>query len=263
MQAEPGLALYKHYMEEILRQKEHILSPEEERLLAMSGDLAMASNNIFTMLNNADIKFPMIKDEAGVEVELTKGRFGSFMESPDRRVRQDAFNALYSSYQKLINTLGTSLAASVKRDIFYARVRKYNSAREASLDQDNVLPVVYDRLIESVHSNLDLMYRYLAIRKRMLGLSELHFYDLYTPLVPEYKLEVPYHEAQETVLKALQPLGDEYVGLLKQGFAGGWIDVYENEGKTSGAYSWGAYDTNPYVLMNYENKLDDMFTLAH
>ncbi len=263
MQSSQDLTVYRHYIDEIMRQKEHILSPAEERLMAMSADLSMASGNIFTMLNNADIKFPVIKDEAGQEVELTKGRFGSFMESPDRRVRQDAFTGLYSSYQNLINTLGASLSSSIKKDIFYARARKYHSALESSLDQDNVPVEVYDRLIESVHKHLDLMYRYMAIRKKLLGLEEMHFYDLYTPLVPEYKMEVPYTQARATVAQALQPLGPEYIARLQEGFNGGWIDVYENEGKTSGAYSWGTYDTNPYVLMNYDNKLDDMFTLAH
>lgn len=263
IQTNPQLAIYQHSIDEILRQKAHILSPAEERLMAMSADLSMASGNIFTMLNNADIKFPVIRDEAGQEVELTKGRYGSFMESPDRRVRQDAFNGLYSSYKSLINTLGASLGSSVKKDIFYARVRKYPSAREASLDQDNVPVEVYDRLIESVHSHMDLMYRYMAIRKKLLGIAELHFYDIYTPLVPEYKMEVTYSKAQEMVVNALRPLGPEYIAHLQEGFTNGWIDVYENEGKTSGAYSWGSYDTNPYVLMNYDNKLDDMFTLAH
>lgn len=263
LQTSDEMAVYKHSIDEILRQKEHILSAGEERLMAMSGDLSLASGNIFTMLNNADIKFPIIKDEAGQEVELTKGRYGSFMESSDRRVRQDAFVGLYSSYKNLINTLGASLGSSVKKDIFYSQARKYPSAREASLDQDNVPVEVYDRLIESVHNHLDLMYRYMAIRKKLLGLTELHFYDIYTPLVPEYKMEVPYAKAQEMVLNALRPLGAEYIARLQEGFTNGWIDVYENEGKTSGAYSWGAYDTNPYVLMNYDNKLDDMFTLAH
>lgn len=257
------LGLYRHSIDEILRQKEHILSQAEERLMAMSADLSLASGSIFTMLNNADIKFPVIKDEKGQDVEITKGRYGSLMESSDRRVRQDAYQGLYSSYRSLINTLGASLSASVKKDIFYARVRKYQSARAASLDQDNVPVEVYDRLIESVHANLDLMYRYMDIRKKVLGLDELHFYDLYTPLVPEYKLEVPYEQARETLLQALQPLGPDYLARMESGFRDGWIDVYENQGKTSGAYSWGAYDTNPYILMNYDNKLDDMFTLAH
>ncbi len=263
MAEDAELAVYRHALEEILRQKEHILSPTEERLLAMTADLSLASSSIFGMLNNADIKFPVIKDETGQEVELTKGRYGSFMESADRRVRREAFEGLYSSYGSLINTLGASLGASVKKDIFYARVRKYNSAREASLDGDNVPVEVYDRLIEAVHGHLDLMYRYMSIRKKVLGLDELHFYDIYTPLVPEYKLETPYEKAQEILLQALQPLGADYISHIKEGLTGGWIDVYENQGKTSGAYSWGTYDTNPYVLMNYDNKLDDMFTLAH
>ncbi|NLN87165.1 MAG: oligoendopeptidase F family protein, partial [Syntrophomonadaceae bacterium] len=249
------LGLYRHSIDEILRQKEHILSQAEERLMAMSADLSLASGSIFTMLNNADIKFPVIKDEKGQDVEITKGRYGSLMESSHRRVRQDAYQGLYSSYRSLINTLGASLSASVKKDIFYARVRKYQSARAASLDQDNVPVEVYDRLIESVHAKLDLMYRYMDIRKKVLELDELHFYDLYTPLVPEYKLEVPYEQARQTLLQALQPLGPDYLARMESGFRDGWIDVYENQGKTSGAYSWGAYDTNPYILMNYDNKL--------
>jgi len=257
------LVLYRHFIDEILRQQDHILSPAEERLMAMSADLSLASGSIFTMLNNADIKFPVIKDESGQEVEITKGRYGSLMESSDRRVRQEAYEGLYSTYRGLINTLGASLSASVKKDIFYARVRKYESARAASLDQDNVPVEVYDRLIESVHNHLDLMYRYMDIRKKILGLDELRFYDLYTPLVPEYKLEVPYEQAKETLVQALQALGPDYLAQMQKGFSDGWIDVYENEGKTSGAYSWGAYDTSPYILMNYDDKLDDMFTLAH
>ncbi|MEA1961370.1 MAG: oligoendopeptidase F [Bacillota bacterium] len=257
------LKVYGHFLDELLRQKEHILSQSEERLLAMAADLSMASGNTFTMLNNADIRFPKIKNEEGESVEVTKGRYGSLMESADRRVRKDAFEALYSSYGGLINTLGATLNASVKKDIFYARVRKYTSARGASLDQDNVSVDVYDKLIESVHASMDHMYRYMKIRKKMLGLDELHMYDIYTPLVPEYKMEVSYEEAKKMVLEALQPLGKEYVSKLEEGMNGGWIDVYENEGKTSGAYSWGTYDTNPYVLMNYDNKLDDVFTLAH
>ncbi len=263
MDENKDLAVYRHSIDEILRQKDHILSPAEERLMAMSADLSLASGSIFTMLNNADIKFPVIKDENGREVEITKGRYGSLMESSNRQVREDAYHGLYSSYRGLINTLGASLGASVKKDIFYAQVRKYESARAASLDQDNVPVEVYDRLIESVHAQMDLMYRYMAIRKKILGIDELHFYDLYTPLVPEYKMEVPYAQAQETLVRALQPLGADYLAQMQNGFSGGWIDVYENEGKTSGAYSWGAYDTSPYILMNYDNKLDDMFTLAH
>ncbi|HWQ75199.1 MAG TPA: oligoendopeptidase F [Syntrophomonas sp.] len=263
IQQNQELAVYRHALEEILRQKEHILSAPEERLMAMTADISMASSSIFNMLNNADIKFPVVKDEDGNEVELTKGRYGSFMESSNRQVREEAFKALYASYQKLINTLGASLGSSVKKDIFYARARKYPSALAASLDGDNVAAEVYDRLIEAVHHHMEPMYKYMKLRKRQLGLDELHMYDIYTPLVQDYKVNIAYEEAQQTMLKALQPLGDEYIEQVKKGLNEGWIDVFENEGKTSGAYSWGTYDTQPYILMNYDNKLDDMFTLAH
>ncbi len=257
------LKIYEHYFDELMRQKPHILSEKEERLLAMAADLSMASGNIFSMLNNADIKFALIKDEEGKELELTKGRYGRFMESSDRRVRKEAFEALYASYSKLKNTLAATLSSSVRKDIFYARARNYPSALEAALDGDNVSPKVYERLIDSVHNNIDLMYKYIEIRKKILGLAELHMYDIYTPLVKEYRMEIPYEKAKEIVVEALEPLGEEYVSVLQQGLAGGWIDVYENEGKTSGAYSWGCYESHPYVLLNYDNKLDDLFTLAH
>lgn len=257
------LQLYSRLLDELMRQKEHILSPEEERILAMSADLSLAAKNIFGMLNNADIKFPVIQDEEGKAVELTKGRYGSFMESNERRVRKEAFAALYGSYGKVKNTLAMSLASNVKNDIFYSRVRKYPSALEASLDQDNISPEVYERLVETLHNNMEAMYRYLRLRKKALGLDELHMYDIYAPLVKEFKSKVSYEDSQEMVLKALQPLGDEYLAILRGGLKGGWIDVYENEGKTSGAYSWGCYDSHPYVLMNYDDKLDDVFTLAH
>ncbi len=262
-QQKEELKQYRHFMEELWRQQEHILSPEEERLLAMSADLSSAPGNIFNMFNNADIKFPSIKDEAGQELELTKGRYGRYMESGDRRVRQEAFTALYSTYGKFKNTLASTLASSVKRDIFYARARKYPSALEAALDQDNISPEVYEQLIDTVHGKLDYMYRYMKLRKKMLSLEELHMYDLYTPLVSDYRVQVPYQQAQQKVLAGLKPLGNEYLTWLKEGMESSWIDVYENEGKTSGAYSWGTFDTHPYVLMNYDNKLNDVFTLAH
>ena len=262
-ETEPELAVYAHYFDELFRQKEHILSEKEERLLAMSADLSSASNNIFTMLNNADIKFPHIRDENGQEVELTKGRYGRFMESRDRRVRQEAYEGLYSTYKGLSNTLAATLSSSVKRDIFYARARNYPSALHAALDQDNVPVDVYDQLIKSVHGHLDSMYRYMKIRKKMLQVDPLYMYDIYVPLVREFDMKVPYEEAKEITLQGLKPLGDEYLSVLRQGYERRWIDVYENQGKTSGAYSWGTYNTHPYVLMNYDDKLDDLFTLAH
>jgi oligoendopeptidase F len=263
MEEVADLKLYRHMFDEIMRQKEHVLSKPEEKILALSADLALAAGNIFTMLNNADIKFGLIHDENGQEVELTKGRYGRFMESHDRRVREEAFHTLYSAYGRLENTLAASLSASVKKDVFYARVRNYPSARHASLKQDNVEVEVYDQLIESVHEHMDDMYRYLRLRRQILNLDELHMYDIYVPLVKEYQVKIPYEKAQEQVLEALQPLGEEYLDILKAGLSGGWIDVYENQGKTSGAYSWGCYDSHPYVLLNYDSKLDDVFTLAH
>jgi len=263
MQESADLEIYEHFFAELMRQKKHILSQAEERLLAMSADLSTASHNIFTMLNNADIKFPIITDENGNQVELTKGNYGRFMESSDRRVRKEAFKGLYSTYGKMKNTLSATLSAAIKKDIFYSKCRKYSSALEASLDQDNVTVNVYDNLINTVHNNLSYIYDYMKLRKRLLELDELHMYDIYTPVVKEYRMEVPYEEAKQMVLKGLQPLGEEYLSILQKGMNDRWIDVYENEGKTSGAYSWGTYDTHPYVLMNYDNKLDDVFTLAH
>lgn len=263
MEENSNLQMYRHMFDELERQKAHVLSEPEEKILAETADLALAAGNIFTMLNNADIKFGRIRDEEGNEVELTKGRYGRFMESHDRRVRQDAFAGLYNAYSQLENTLATSLASSVKKDVFYSRTRKYETARHASLDQDNVTVDVYDRLIESVHNHLDDIYRYLSLRRKMLGLDELHMYDIYVPLVQEVKLDIPYEKAREQVLEAMAPLGDEYLKVLSAGMSSGWIDVFENQGKTSGAYSWGCYDSHPYVLLNYDNKLDDVFTLAH
>ncbi|MCR6545606.1 oligoendopeptidase F [Dehalobacterium formicoaceticum] len=260
---EPGLSLYQFYLEEILRMKEHTLSPREEEIIAMSGELGAGPKNIFSMLNNADIKFPEITDEEGDRVAITHGNYIKFMESEERQVRMDAFKGLYDTYGKQKNTLGALLNASVKKDIFYARVHKYGSALEASLYDDNIPVRVYDNLIKTVRSHLGLFYRYVALRKRLLGLPELHMYDIYAPLVKEMKSKIPYEEAVTMVEKGLAPLGEIYLTDLKQGIRNGWVDVMENEGKTSGAYSWGAYGTHPYVLMNYQNNLDNVFTLAH
>ena len=263
LQAEPGLKLYQHYLDEILRMKEHILPAEQEQLLAKAGELAQAPDTIFGMLNNADIKFPIIKNEEDEEVELTKGRYIQFMESSNRRVRQEAFNALYNTYKGLKNTYAATLNANVKKNIFFANVRKYPSALEASLFEDNVSAEVYNQLISTIHKNIDLMHRYVAIRKKLLGLTELHMYDLYTPIVKETKIKVTYDKAKQQVLEGLAPLGEEYGALLQKAYTSRWIDVYENEGKTSGAYSWGSYGTSPYILLNYQDNVKDMFTLAH
>lgn len=257
------LSLYLFMIEESLRQKEHILSEKEEQILAMSAEIADTSGDVFTMFNNADIKFPYIKNEEGEEVEVTKGRYVAFLESKDRRVRKDAFEAVYSSYKKMKNTLATSLTGNVKKNRFYSMVRKYPSALVSSLDNDNISVNVYDNLIETVNKNLPLLDRYLKLRKKALKLEELHMYDLYVPMVEEFDKKIPYEEAKTLVQEGLKPLGEEYTGYLQKGMNSGWIDVYENEGKTSGAYAWGSFKTHPYVLLNYQETINDVFTLAH
>jgi len=257
------LQLYRHFINDILRQKKHTLSEREEEILALSSEIAQTSRDVFTMFNNADIKFPNIRDENGEEVELTKGRYIRFLESKDRRVRKDAFHSLYSTYKKFENTLAASLIGNIKKNRFYSSVRKYGSCLEASLDSDNISVDVYDNLIETVNKNLPLLHRYLRLRRKALKLDELHMYDLYVPIVAEPKEDIPYEEALKMVEKGLQPLGNQYIGYLKKGFESGWIDVYESQGKTGGAYSWGAYKTHPYVLLNYQNTINDVFTLAH
>lgn len=257
------LAFYKKYIDEIVRSKPHILNASEEQILAMSGDMAKAPGSIFSMLNNADIKFPIIKDEGGNEVELTKGRFIQLMESTDREVRRDAFDALYSTYKKQRNTLAALLNSQVKANIFEAKVRKYSSARESYLFPDNVPESVYDNLINSMNENMHLMHRYMKLRKQMLNLDELHMYDIYTTMVKDAKMDINYEEAVETVKKGLAVLGEKYSEDLQKGLTSGWIDVYENEGKRSGAYSWGCYDSHPYVLLNHTDTVNNMFTLAH
>ncbi|HHT64051.1 MAG: oligoendopeptidase F [Bacillota bacterium] len=260
---EPGLALYKFFLEEIMRLKEHTLSAREEEIIAMAGELAEAPKNIFSMLNNADIKFPEILDEDGDQVPITHGNYIKLMESNDRRVRMEAFKGLYHTYGKQKNTLAALLNASVKKDVFYARVHKYGSALEASLYQDNVPVKVYHNLIDTVRSHLHIFYRYVALRKKLLDVPELHMYDIYAPLVKEVKTKISYEDAVKMVEKGLAPLGETYLADLKKGLENHWVDVMENEGKTPGAYSWGAYGTNPYVLLNYQNNLDNVFTLAH
>ncbi|MBM7581220.1 oligoendopeptidase F [Caldicoprobacter guelmensis] len=258
-----GLKVYRQYLDNLLRYKPHVLSPEEEKILAETQIMAQSISDIYTMLNNADLRFPFIRDERGNEVELTHGNFISFMQSANRDVRKAAFSAMYDTYKKYINTFAATMAGSVKKDVFYARIRKYNSSLEASLFDDNVDVSVYDNLIDTVHKRLGALHRYVGIKKRLLGLDEMHMYDLYVPLIQEYDRKFTYEEAVDLVLEGLKPLGDEYLSLLKEGFSSRWIDVYENRGKTSGAYSWGAYGVHPYVLLNFQGNLNDVFTIAH
>ena len=263
LKEEPELEKYRLLIDRIWRRKAHTLSAAEEEILAKTYEMATAPDDIFSMFNDADAKFGTIRDENGKEVELTHGRFGGFMESSDRRVRKEAFEALYQTYDQFQNTLAATYSANVKKAKFYADVRKYPSALAAALAPGNIPTEVYDNLIETVHRFLPAMYRYVALRKRALGVEELHMYDVYVPLVADRTKKIPFAEAKEIVKCGLAPMGEEYVSHLEEGFDHRWIDVYENRGKRSGAYSWGAYGTHPYVLLNYQGKLDDVFTLAH
>lgn len=263
LKEDPKLEKYRLLIDRIWRRKEHTLSAAGEEILAKTYEMATAPDDIFSMFNDADAKFGTIRDENGKEVELTHGRFGGFMESSDRRVRKEAFEALYQTYDQFRNTLAATYSANVKKAKFYADVRKYPSALAAALAPGNIPTEVYDNLIETVHRFLPAMYRYVALRKRALGVEELHMYDVYVPLVADQTKKIPFAEAKEIVKRGLAPMGEEYVSHLEDGFDHRWIDVYENRGKRSGAYSWGAYGTHPYVLLNYQGKLDDVFTLAH
>lgn len=260
---EPGLAGYRRYLEKELWLEKHTLSPEQEKLLAAAGELTAAPDTIYSMLADADLRFPVIRDEQGQEVEITHGRYIPLLESRDRRVRKDAYEGLYSTYKAFSNTIAAAYAASVKGDQFYAQARGYGSALEASL-YPNAIPVaVYDSLVEAVHRHLPALHAYVALRKKALGLDKIHYYDLYTPIAPEAELGVPYERAAQIVQEGLKPLGETYLKDLSQAFTDGWVDVYENQGKTSGAYSWGVYGVHPYVLLNYNQNLDSIYTLAH
>ncbi|KIQ95296.1 Oligoendopeptidase F, plasmid [Anoxybacillus thermarum] len=261
-QYEP-LRLYEHELDEMNRQRPHVLSEKEEAILAQAADVMNASSNTFGALNNADLRFPTIQDENGEEVEVTHGRYIRFLESEDRRVRHDAFKAVYDTYRKYENTFASTLNGAVKRNNFFARVRNYRSAREAALSKNQIPETVYDNLIETIHRYLPLLHRYVQLRKRVLGLDELHMYDLYTPLVKQVDMKVTYEEAKELLLKGLAPLGEQYIAIVKEGFENRWVDVHETRGKRSGAYSSGSYGTNPYILMNWQDNVNNLFTLAH
>lgn len=254
---------YRHFLEDLLRYKPHTLSDKEEMILAESEVMAHSPENIFKMLDNADIRFPSIEDEDGDLVELTHGNYIKYISSKNRDVRKKAFESLYSVYKNFANTYAAMTDSNVKKDVFYSKIRNYKTSLEASLFDDNVPVSVYDNLIGTIHERIDLLHRYVSIRKRMLNLDELHMYDLYVPLVADFDKEYEYEEAKDIVIKALEPLGNEYVSILKEGFDNRWIDVYENRGKTSGAYSWGTYGVHPFVLLNFQGKLDDVFTIAH
>lgn len=264
LQQNKDLALYTHLLQDLMRQQAHVRSAEVEELLAQSVEIAQAPGQIFSMLNNADIKFPTIKDAEGNEIELTKGRYTLLLESHEQRVRRDAFNALYSTYGKQKHTLAACLSAGVKKAVFYARARNYDSALQMALDAHNIPVNVYQNLIDTVHKNLPRLHRYIELRKRLLGLKEVHMYDLYVPLVEEVNAKYSYEEAKKLVLEAVAPLGQEYVEIASKGLSEQrWVDVHETAGKTSGAYSGGSYATQPFMLLNFQENLDNVFTLAH
>ncbi|GAA0593271.1 oligoendopeptidase F [Virgibacillus siamensis] len=258
-----NLQLYQHTLDEISRQRPHVLSKHEEALLAEASEPMSNASNTFGMLNNADLTFPTIKNDQGEGVDLTHGRFIGFLESKDRSVRENAFKAMYDTYGKFKNTFASTLTGTVKADNFNAKVRNYDSARQAALDSNRIPEQVYDNLVEAVNEKLPLLHRYAALRKKVLKVDDLHMYDMYTPLVKDADMDIPYEKAQEYVLEGLKPLGEEYVSTLKEGFNSRWIDVEESKGKRSGAYSSGAYGTNPYILLNWQDKVNDLFTLAH
>lgn len=259
----PELNKYKIYITEVRRGKEHSLSPELEKLLAGANELADLPYEVFATLGNADLKFPEITNEKGEKVQITNGRFVPLEESKDRSVRKEVFEKFYETFGNFKNTSASLYAGQVKQLMFYARARKYSSTLEAAVDGNNVSPEVYKNLVEAVNDNLDKMHRYVRLRKKLLELDELHMYDIYVPIVKDYDAKYTIEEAKELVLKAVEPLGTNYVNLIKKAFAERWIDVVENEGKRNGAYSSGVYGVHPFVLLNFNGTLDNVFTLAH
>lgn len=254
---------YRHLLCDMLAKKEHTCSQKEEKLLAMASQMADSPSDIFSKFNNADVKFGKVHDEHGDEKELTSAGFSVFMESRDRNVRKETFYALYRQYKSYINTLAASYYGNVKQAVFFANARNYESTLQMYLSGSFIPESVYTNLIDTVNNNLDKMHDYVSLRKKTLGVDELHFYDIYAPLTSDYTVKVSYENAKETVLDALKILGDDYVSQVKKGYESGWVDVYENDGKRSGAFSWGAYGTHPYIFLNYTETLNDIFTLIH
>lgn len=257
------LEQYKIYFEMILNEKPHILSKEVESVLASVSDCLGAPESIYSMLTNSDMTFGEILDESGRKVELSEGNYNSFIKSKDRKVREVAFKLLFGTYKKYENTLATSLSSSIKNFVFESKTRKYKSSLEASLKPNNIPVEVYYNALKTVDENMDALHRYVRIKKKLLNLDEIHMYDLYVPVIECKKEHLEYKDAISLVEEGLKPLGKEYLDIFNKGISEGWIDVYENKGKRSGAYSWGSYDTMPYVLLNYNYELNDASTLAH
>lgn len=257
------LSFYKKYVDEILRDKPHTLTEKEEEILAAVSDLSTVPENVYEMFSFADLKFPEIKGEDGKDIRITHGNYSTLLKSKDSRVRKDAFEAVYSTYEDYKNTFASTLYGGIKSEIFYSKMRNYKSAIESSLFQDDISIDVYYNLISAVDENLDILNRYVDIRKKYLNIDEMHMYDLYVPITSNFDMKITYEEAQDIILNALKPLGEEYLSIVKRAFNERWIDVYENEGKQGGAYSWGSYDSSPYILMSYKDDLNSLFTLIH
>lgn len=259
----PELCNYKVTIDDLRRLKEHTLSPEMEELLAASREMGTAVDKSYSLLANADFENPVVADESGEMVKVSSGRFIPMLQSQDVRVRRETFHAYYARYEQYKNTFASLYEGRAKANFFYAKAAKYDSSMEAAVDANNVPKEVYYNLIESVHENMHYLHEYMTLRKKIMGVDELHMYDIYVPMVGDVTSEITYPQAQEEIAEALQVLGSDYVSVLKEGFDNRWIDKYENEGKRSGAYSAGCYAAHPYVLMNYQYDLDSEFTLAH
>ena len=258
----PELELYRRHLDRIRRKKDHVLSEAEEKLIALTGEMGDSAETIYSMFADADLKFEDAVDKDGTKHQVTHGSYIPLVKSNDRVLRKSAFESIYTTYGNFRNTCAAILNSQIKAVQFYSKARNYSSSLEASLDANEVPTEVYTNLIKAVHDNMNYMYDYVALRKKLLGVDELHFYDLYTPIVSDFEMKVTFEEAKETVMKALTPMGEDYLKILREGFDNRWIDVYENEGKTSGAYSAGAR-VHPYVMLNHKDTLDCMFTLAH
>lgn len=258
----PELMLYKLSLDRLRKQREHILSDAEERLLSMSSEMAQSPEQIYSMFSDADLKFPDVTDSDGNVHQLTHGSYIPLMQSSDRKLRENAFKAMYSTYGSYKNTAAAILSAQTKKLSFYSKARKYSSNLEAALDSTEIPVSVYHNLIKAVHENMEQMYKYVRLRKKLLGVDELHFYDLYTPIISDCDVKITYEDAKEEIMQSVAPLGEDYQAILKEGFSNRWVDVYENEGKCSGAYSAGVR-VHPFVLLNYKGTLDGEFTIAH
>lgn len=263
VQETPGLGLYRQQLDDINRNRPHVRSAEVEAVLAAAGEMSEVPDSIFSMIDNADLKLPQIHNEKGEEVPLTKGNYLVYIRSTDREVRKEAFEGMHGTFLKQRNTIAATLAGQVKGNIFFSRQRGFGSSRERALSRYNIPVSVYDSLEETVSEHIHLLNRYMKLRKRLLQLDELHMYDLYVPIVKETADEISYQEACDTVVSALAPLGENYMGIVRQAFKDRWIDVYETPGKRGGAYSGGGYKTRPFILLNFQNKRDSMYTLAH